>query len=234
LKKTITSHVTSILDVDSVEITKPKDLSFGHYCTPISFSLAKVYRKNPHAIAAELAEQLAHEELFSEVSAVSGYINFKFSDVFLDRFTTDALKSGVNFAKEQNDAKVLVEYVSANPTGPLHIGHARGAVYGDTLVRVGRHLGYDVTAEYYVNDAGNQIVLLGTSLIYAGRVNVLGESVEEPEEYYRGEYIIDVAKRAAEVFGQEIFTDSDRFDSLCMWAKDQMLEMIQQCRDCFR
>jgi arginyl-tRNA synthetase len=167
LKKSLSSHIETTLEEKDVQITKPKDLSFGHYCTPIAFSLAKKLRKSPHLIAADLAEKLTHDDLFADVNAVSGYVNFKFSDGFLDKFTTQALKSDINYAKSEQNEKILIEYVSANPTGPLHIGHARGAVYGDTLVRVGRHLGYDVTAEYYINDAGNQIDNLGLSILFA-------------------------------------------------------------------
>ncbi|MDQ1340169.1 MAG: arginyl-tRNA synthetase [Campylobacterota bacterium] len=228
MKKKIASHVISKLtDIAGVEITKPKDISFGHYCTPISFSLAKTLKKSPHQIAHDLSLELEHGGLFDSVSAISGYINFKLSDSFLDSFATDALVSGANYAKESQNGKYLVEYVSANPTGPLHIGHARGAVYGDVLVRVGRHLGYDIKTEYYVNDAGNQVKLLGDSLFYAGKREVLKEAVEFPEGSYKGEYIAEVAVKAAEHFGKEIFKDESRIDELAVWGKDQMLEIIK-------
>jgi arginyl-tRNA synthetase len=96
-----------------------------------------------------------------------------------------------------------LEFVSANPTGPFHIGHARGAVYGDTMLRLGRHLGYDITAEYYVNDAGNQIDLLGVSIQLEGRRSLLGEAVEWPEKYYRGEYLSRFGQRGVELFGED-------------------------------
>ena len=116
--------------------------------------------------------------------------------------------------------------MSANPTGPLHIGHARGAVYGDTLLRLGRHLGYDITAEYYVNDAGNQIDLLGLSIQLEGRESLLKEKVEYPESYYRGEYILDLAKGAVAKFGEEILTDESRQKELALWAKDGVMEIV--------
>jgi arginyl-tRNA synthetase len=232
LKKKIASHVTSKLsEIEGVEITKPRDISFGHYCTPISFSLAKVLKKSPHVIAQELSAELEHGELFDNVNAVSGFINFKLSDAFLDLFATDALTSGPNYAKEKQKGTMLVEYVSANPTGPLHIGHARGAIYGDILVRVGRHLGYDITTEYYVNDAGNQMKLLGDSLFYAGKRDVLGEDIEMPEGTYKGEYISDVAKEAAQHFGKGIFEDAARIDELALWGKERMLELIRENLD---
>jgi arginyl-tRNA synthetase len=227
LKKSLSSHITTTLEASDVQITKPKDLSFGHYCTPIAFSLAKKLRKSPHIIAADLAEQLTHETMFADVNAVSGFVNFKFSDAFLDTFTTQALKSAENYAKSENGKKILIEYVSANPTGPLHIGHARGAVYGDTLVRVGRHLGYDITAEYYVNDAGNQIDNLGLSVLYAGKNLFLEGDYEIPEGCYKGEYINDVATNAKEVFGITIFEPENPSPELMVWAKDEMLTLIK-------
>ena len=85
--------------------------------------------------------------------------------------------------------------MSANPTGPLHIGHARGAIFGDALLKVGRYLGYDITAEYYINDAGTQMDMLTTSLNLAAREYVYKEEVEYPEQFYRGEYLFDIANK---------------------------------------
>ena len=164
---------------------KPKDRSFGHFATPIAFSLAKELRKSPMIIAEELATSFGKEEMFSEVEALKGYLNFRLSEKFLNDYATWALQNPQEFGKGEHKGKILLEFVSANPTGPLHIGHARGAVYGDTLLRLGRHLGYEITAEYYVNDAGNQIDLLGLSLQLEGRSALLGEEVEYPESYYR-------------------------------------------------
>ena len=177
-------------------LEKPKDRSFGHFATPIAFSLAKELRKSPMIIAEELASSFEEQEMFSEVEAVKGYLNFRLSEKFLNEYATWALENPSEFAKGEHSGKILLEFVSANPTGPLHIGHARGAVYGDTLLRLGRHLGYDITAEYYVNDAGNQIDLLGLSLQLEGRSSILGEDVEYPESYYRGEYLSELAKEA--------------------------------------
>jgi arginyl-tRNA synthetase len=227
LKKSLSSHIETTLEEKDVQITKPKDLSFGHYCTPIAFSLAKKLRKSPHLIAADLAEKLTHDDLFADVNAVSGYVNFKFSDGFLDKFTTQALKSDINYAKSEQNEKILIEYVSANPTGPLHIGHARGAVYGDTLVRVGRHLGYDVTAEYYINDAGNQIDNLGLSILFAGKNLFLDGDYEIPDGCYKGDYINDVALKAKEVFGLDSFALESPSNELMLWAKDEMLSVIK-------
>ena len=207
-------------------LEKPKDRSFGHFATPIAFSLAKELRKSPMIIADELALGFEDEEMFSQVESIKGYLNFRLSEKFLNEYATWALENPEEFAKGEHKGRILLEFVSANPTGPLHIGHARGAVYGDTLLRLGRHLGYEITAEYYVNDAGNQIDLLGLSIQLEGRSALLGEEVEYPESYYRGEYLTELAKEAMELFGAEVFKDESRQKELALWAKDKVMDII--------
>lgn len=209
-----------------VILEKPKDRSFGHFATPIAFSLAKELRKSPMAIAEEIANSFGDESMFTAVESVKGYINFRLSEAFLDDYASWALNHGDDFGKGEKSGKILLEFVSANPTGPLHIGHARGAVYGDTLLRLGRHLGYDITAEYYVNDAGNQIDLLGISLQLEGRSSLLGEEVEWPEKYYRGEYLSELAKEVLSLFGEDALRDESRQKELALWAKDKILAII--------
>lgn len=123
--------------------------------------------------------------------------------------------------------KILLEYISANPTGPLHIGHVRGAVYGDTFARIGGYLGHRVDTEYYINDAGNQIELLGTSIALRAR-ELAGEDVSYPEKYYRGEYIDEIIPLARAQFGDEIFRDESRILQLAEFAKDEVLKIIQK------
>ena len=209
-----------------VVLEKPKDRSFGHFATPIAFSLAKELRKSPMVIAEELASSFDDNDVFSSVESVKGYLNFRLSENFLSEYATWALDNKEDFAKQEKNEKILLEFVSANPTGPLHIGHARGAVYGDILLRLARHLGHDITAEYYVNDAGNQIDLLGLSIQLEGRSNILKEKVQYPESYYRGEYLTDLSKAAVEKFSQEILTDESRQKELALWAKDGVMELV--------
>lgn len=208
-------------------LEKPKDPNFGHYAVPV-FPLAKILRKSPAIIAKEIADKFDNESLFSKVEAVGGYVNFTLSDTWLDKFATDAIVHPGLFAKGDKKGRILLEYVSANPTGPLHIGHARGAIYGDALCRIGRYIGYDVTTEYYVNDAGNQIDLLGLSLYLAGRENICKLPVTWPEEFYRGEYIVDLAREASKSFGEEIFHNESNIPTLSLWGKDQMLSLIKK------
>jgi arginyl-tRNA synthetase len=210
-----------------IVLEKPKDKNFGHYATPIAFSLAKTLRRNPMQIAEELAEKLREEEMFEKVDALKGYVNIKLSQGFLNDYAVWALENEEDFGKGENGTSILLEFVSANPTGPLHIGHARGAVWGDVLARIGSHVGYRIEREYYVNDAGNQIYLLGLSVYLAGREH-LGFAVEWPEEYYRGEYIADLARKAVEALGEEKFTDETFIPEISEWAKDRMLELINE------
>ncbi len=209
-----------------VVLEKPRDRSFGHFATPIAFSLAKELRKSPMVIAQELATSFNESEFFSSVESVKGYLNFRLSENFLSEYADWALANADDFAKGEKNEKILLEFVSANPTGPLHIGHARGAVYGDTLYKLAKHLGYDITAEYYVNDAGNQIDLLGLSIQLYGQENILKQAVEYPESYYRGEYLEALANDAVEKFGKDILTDTTRQKELAMWAKDGVMEII--------
>ena len=228
MQNIIKLHIEQKLD-RKIVLEKPKDISFGHFATPIAFSLAKELRKNPMIIAEDLASLFMDDNIFESVQAIKGFINFKLSQEFLSSKIDDALSNKENFAKGDNkNQKILLEYVSANPTGPLHIGHARGAVFGDALLRVGRYLGYDVKSEYYVNDAGAQMGLLGLSVYLAGRESILKVAVEYPEQYYRGEYLFDIAKLCSEKFGKEVFEDTSRQGQLAIFAKDEVLKIIKK------
>lgn len=227
MQNIVKKHIEDILERQIV-LEKPKDLSLGHFATPLAFSLAKELRQNPMKIAEELATKFENSEIFEEVTSVKGFINFKLSNTFLTQQIDNSLTLQEDFAKgEKKDESILLEFVSANPTGPLHIGHARGAIFGDALLKVGRYLGYDITAEYYVNDAGAQMGLLGLSTYLAGRETILNLPVEYPEKYYRGDYLFDIAKLCEEKFGKEIFQDASRDDELADFAKDEVLALIK-------
>lgn len=177
-------------------------------------------------IADELCSKLQDIDMFEKVVSIKGYVNFKLSHEFLNKFALDVLENG--FTCKAKNESFLIEYVSANPTGPLHIGHARGAVVGDSLCRVGRHLGFQISSEYYVNDAGNQIGLLGLSIYLAGQKHILKKDVVMPDEYYRGEYIVDLAHVANSAFGEKVFQDESNIEKLSDWGKERMLGRIKQ------
>jgi len=211
----------------SIVLEKPKDSSLGHFATPVAFSLAKELKKSPMILADELVLKLENSELFEKIESVKGFINFTLSKSFIEKLTNEALEKKDDFAKgDKKDEKILLEYVSANPTGPLHIGHARGAVFGDTLYKVGKYLGYDITTEYYINDAGAQMQLLGISVSLAARDFIFKEKVKYPESYYRGEYLIEIAEKIIEKYGKDIIYDESRFEEMAIFAKDIVMQII--------
>ena len=227
MQNIVKEYIQQKLDREVV-LEKPKDISLGHFATPVAFSMAKELRKNPMMIATELVKNFENSDIFEEVTAVKGFVNFKLSNSFLSSRINSALELQEDFAKgSKKNQSILLEFVSANPTGPLHIGHARGAVFGDALLRVGKYLGYDITSEYYVNDAGAQMNLLGLSAYLAGRETILKVPVEYPEKYYRGDYLFDIARLCEEKFGKEIFEDASRDDELALFAKDEVLALIK-------
>ena len=209
----------------SIVLEKPKNKDLGHFATPLAFSLAKVKKTNPLHLAQDIAQALSQDAAFERVEALNGFVNLTLSHAFLHQQAKLYLTQPV-----QNPAskeRILIEFVSANPTGPLHIGHARGAVYGDCLTRVGRFLGYEIDTEYYINDAGAQIDMLGLSILLAAQEHILGQEVSYPESYYRGEYIIDLAKECEKHFGKDIFKSEDSIPTLADFGKNAMLEEIK-------
>jgi len=177
-------------------IELPKDAKHGDLATNIAMTLAKSCAKAPRAIAEEIILELQKNPLFMKAEiAGPGFINVTFHHSFWHEQILRIESSAEKFGSSTmgNKRKVNIEYVSANPTGPLHIGHGRGAAVGDTVARILRFANYDVHTEYYINDAGRQMRLLGLSTWL--RVQELcNMPFEFPEDYYKGAYIIDIAK----------------------------------------
>lgn len=175
----------------------PRDKSFGDIATNIALLLAKQVGKNPRDFAHSIADSLKTRS--TAVKSVSvdgpGFINITLTPAFWHETIRMVEKEGASFGSSNvgGNKKIQVEYVSANPTGPLHIGHGRGAAIGDTLARVLRFAGYGVETEYYINDAGRQMRLLGLSVWL--RVQELAKKeVIWPDDWYKGDYIIDIAQ----------------------------------------
>lgn len=174
----------------------PKDAKHGDLATNIAMTLAKVCQKAPRAIAEEICAELIKNPLIENVEiAGPGFINVTFKQSFWHEqvLLMESLKDSFGSLTYGKNRKVNVEYVSANPTGPLHIGHGRGAAVGDSMARILRFAGYDVSTEYYINDAGLQMRLLGLST-WLRMQDLCNMPVIYPEDYYKGEYIIDIAK----------------------------------------
>ena len=186
----------------SLIIEKPKNPDFGDFAVNVS-SLARQARIAPPMIANAIVENLANTNY--ETSVVGGFINFKLSDKLLTDVIQEILDKKENYGKpEKIDAeKIILEYVSANPTGPFHIGHGRWAAMGSALANLLSFYGHNVFQEFYINDAGSQIQKLGRSLLIRVKQE-LGENVDFPEDeeerknYYAGEYLIPVAKKFLE------------------------------------
>ncbi len=183
-----------------IVVEQSKKEEFGDFSTNIAMLLTKSERRPPRDIAEKLAERIASSESVTKAEVAGpGFIN-----IFLDRsFWVDLLERILSCKELYGTSsigkgkKVQVEFVSANPTGPLHIGHGRGAAVGDALSRVLKAAGYDVTKEFYINDAGRQVYNLGESIKM--RVDELeGKEVEFSENHYRGDYITDIAKEYCE------------------------------------
>ena len=189
-------------DQESITIEIPKDKSHGDYSTNLAMQLTKLLKRNPRQIAEAIIEALDKENANIEKVEIAGP---GFINLFLAK---DAMTSIIKEVLEEKEAygtttygqgtKYNVEFVSANPTGDLHLGHAKGAAVGDSICRIMSAAGYDVTREYYINDAGNQIHNLALSL-YARYKQAFGQDVTMPEDGYHGKDIIDIATKIKEI-----------------------------------
>ncbi|WP_372589332.1 arginine--tRNA ligase [Fervidobacterium pennivorans subsp. shakshaketiis] len=167
---------------------------FGDFSTNIALVGAKHFKKPPREVAKYFVEKLSEHPMFEEITiAGPGFINFKVSKTFYRNFLENFLRNPSGIWKFKNKGKILLEYGSANPTGPLTVGHGRQVIIGDVLGNVLKYIGYDVTKEMYLNDAGRQIKLLAKS-VWARYNQLLGYDEPIPEDGYRGEYVIDIAK----------------------------------------
>ena len=202
LKEIIVNALKKVFDLDikieEVIIESPKEKTHGDYSTNIAMRLAKTLHNSPVNIANKLLEGL-NDELIEKVEiAGPGFINFFIKKLSLTSTIKEVLTLKENFGKSDigHKEKIMVEYVSANPTGDLHLGHARGAAYGDALTRILSFTNYDILREYYVNDAGNQINVLAKSL-YLRYKEALGQEINVEEIGYQGKDVIKLAKDIA-------------------------------------
>ncbi|MFH4875667.1 arginine--tRNA ligase [Staphylococcus cohnii] len=203
IKKSIQqAQLADMNEMPEIKIEIPKDNKNGDYSTNIAMVLTKIAKRNPREIATAIVDNL--DTTAAQVEKVDiagpGFINFYLDSAYLTAIITEAINKGNQFGHkaEKNGENILLEYVSANPTGDLHIGHARNAAVGDTLANILEAAGYNVTREYYINDAGNQITNLARS-IEARYFEALGDhSFEMPEGGYHGKDIINIGKDLAE------------------------------------
>ncbi len=216
-------------DVDSINIAASKDKSHGDYACNAAMRFASQLKENPRMVAEKIVENINKDGIDHIEIAGPGFINFFMKNDSLTNIIKKIIDEGSNYGNgEKKPGKVNVEFVSANPTGELHLGHARGAALGDSLVRILEKAGYDVTREYYINDAGNQINNLAKS-IDARYQNLFGRNVEITDDMYHGEDIIEIAKGLKELNGDKYL---DNKDALSYFKKEGMrIELEKIIRD---
>ncbi len=197
---------------DKIEVAPSRQKEFGDLATNTAMIMASKAKQNPRQIAENIVKNIKLDETrISKVQiAGPGFINFTLSHQHLHDGLSNLIQLGQEFGKSDTgqSKKTQVEFVSANPTGPLTIGHGRQAVLGDTVARLLEATGYDVTREYYFNDAGRQMRVLGNS-VRLRYMELIGESVEFPEDHYQGEYIRDIAKQAVDEKGDTLKGSED-------------------------
>ena len=222
------------LDLSRVAVEPPRDASHGDMATNAAMVLAKPAGMNPRALAEMLVEELLSAEAIESADiAGPGFVNLRLTPESWLALVPHILRSGLSYGDgapidEADGGKVNVEYVSANPTGPMHVGHARGAVFGDALARLLEKTGHEVLREYYINDAGSQVDVLARSALLRMR-EAQGEAIGEiPEGLYPGDYLVPVGKALAEAHsGLDAQDDAEQVAVAKSVALPMMMDMIR-------
>ena len=221
-KASLDGKLTGLCDVElSFMCETPKNLEFGDYAINVA-SLSRYAKMAPPLIANTLAEYIEKENF--DINIINGFINFKLQEKFLFNILDEILEKKENFGKIDlgKNRKVNIEYVSANPTGPFHIGHGRWAAIGSALAEIMKYTGYDVFQEFYINDAGNQIQRLAKSLelrVKEQKGDVIDWESEENKDLYRGDYLIPCAKK---------YIEDNKGLSYADFAKQDMLNLQKE------
>ncbi|REB75738.1 arginine--tRNA ligase [Cutibacterium acnes] len=223
--------------IPEVVLELPKDKAHGDYSTNMAMQLARVAKKAPRMIAETIIENFDQTKASIKKVEIAGpgFINFYMDNSYLTDLIPTILKAGDQYGQTTvgNKEKVQVEFVSANPTGDLHLGHARGAAVGDSLSNILDKAGYDVSREYYINDAGNQINNLALS-VEARYFQALGIEKEMPQDGYHGADIIGIGKKLAEEFGDKYVnvSEQERIDFFREYGlKYEMAKLKQDLED---
>ncbi len=211
-------------------LENPKDLSHGDFSTNICMVFAQLHKINPLEAAEKITNDLLEHESFESIHfAKPGFINFMVKKVIWYEFLLKKLDTNILFNQNIGIGEIVnIEYVSANPTGPLHIGHCRGAVFGDVLANLLQSTGFNVVKEYYINDAGSQIDLLAKSVILRIEELQSNKKIDSfPAELYPGEYLIDVAQSIIKSHGEDIHQRDDYFELVKSQTVHLLLEGIK-------
>ncbi len=216
-----------------IKIDEPPDSSMGDFSTNIAIVLAGKLKQPPRQIAEKIVEKWG-DTWFEKVEAAGpGFINFFISLDGWREWVAGIIEGKEDFfAPPAKKRKIHLEFVSANPTGPLHVGHGRGAALGDTLGRLLKKIGYDVFTEYYINDGGRQIDNLGES-VYLRYKELFGEKVELRNDHYKGDYVIEIAKEIKEKYGDKFLEKPDP-SFFSRYAAERILSWIRKDLELFR
>ncbi len=210
-------------------LERPRDEANGDWASTVAMRTAKLAGKNPREVAQAIVDHLPANSMVASVDiAGPGFINIRLSDSVLQEVVREVREEAEGFGRgtvPEGMRKVNLEYVSANPTGPLHVGHGRWAALGDSMARVMRHAGYDVYEEFYINDHGTQMDVFGNS-VGVRYMQRLGHDAEMPEQCYGGSYVGDIAQGIIDREGSkyEGLTDQERMEAFREIAYQQMLD----------
>lgn len=222
------------------EVEIPAVKEHGHYATAVAMALTKKLRKNPRLIAESIVnyiEKQSPDYLQKVEIAGPGFINFFIKSEAFSTVLPEIISKGSLYGTSEigGGQYIQVEFVSANPTGPLHIGHGRGAAVGDALARILEACGYRVQREYYINDTGKQMEILGSS-VYLRYLEINGEKVTFPDDHYKGDYIVDLAKEIFDEKGDELkkLPASEAISYCYEYAYKRILDGIKEDLSQFR
>ena len=215
-------------------LERPRDLSNGDWASTVAMRTAKLAHKNPREIAQIIVDHLPENNMIASVEiAGPGFINIKLTPSAFQSVAARVRAERFDFGKgtlpEGTPRNVNLEYVSANPTGPMHVGHGRWATLGDAIARVMRHAGYQVSEEYYINDHGVQMDVFGNS-VSVRYMQLLGHDIEMPEKCYGGGYVKDIAQGIIDRDGNkwESVSDQERIEAFREIAYQEMLDLIRE------
>src|SRR6056300_234734 len=220
------------LDFSRVSVEPPRDASHGDMAINAAMVLAKPAAMNPRDLAAILVDKLtALEHVVSAEIAGPGFVNLSLAASFWVALVPEILRSGLGYGSSERhkNVPINIEYVSANPTGQMHVGHARGAAFGDALARLLEKTGHQVLREYYINDAGSQVDVLARSALLRMR-EALGEDIGEiPAGLYPGDYLIPVGDALAVQFGADLLSQDEatQVQTAKALALPMMMDMIR-------
>ena len=219
------------ININNIVVERPKRQNQGDFSTNAAMVLGKALSYNPRDLGEIIILKLIDAELIDNVSLDGpGFINITINPKFWDRLIVEIVTNTYKYGQISfgSGKKVNLEFVSANPTGPLHLGHVRGAVFGDVLSRLLEFVGFKVTREYYVNDGGAQIGIL-VRTIYFRYLEKLGECIELPEESYPGDYLIPIAEKLIEKYGNKLknLEEFERDKIIRGLSIDYMMEIIK-------